>query len=178
MIARKKAAWIPMARGTRDKTSENAFWFAIEALLVIAIVAGAISVSVANYHVIIDRIRMLETHSLISGVRVDLQQAYSVTGEWPTTPRASFIKHNEYGHVTDIAFAEAGVVIFEIDATTTHGRGSRLAYRPAESNTGSSIVWTCGYAAPPPGFSIAGANRSDIDPLLLPASCRHIIARN
>jgi hypothetical protein len=103
-----------------------------------------------------------------------VHQAYAVTGEWPAAAESTFIKNTKQGHINDVAFGPAGVVTFQVGHPTLGGRGTHVSYRPAQASSfGSSIVWTCGYAEPPPGFSVAGSNRSDLDPLLLPASCRN-----
>lgn len=168
-----------MPRRPWDRTSENALWSASEALIVIAIGGGMMAVAAQSVQVAAARFQVSEAHSLIAGVRADLHQAYAVTGEWPAAAESTFIKNTQQGHINDVAFGPAGVVTFAVSSPIARGRGTHVSYRPAQASTvGSSIVWTCGYAEPPPGFSLAGTNRSDLDPLLLPASCRNTTVRN
>jgi type II secretory pathway pseudopilin PulG len=168
-----------MPRRPWDRTSENALWSASEALIVIAVGSGMMAMAAQSVPVVVARFQFVEAHSLIAGVRADLQQAYAVTGEWPVAAQATFTKNTKQGHISDVAFGPAGVVTFAVSSSTTRGRGTQVSYRPAHASTiGSAIVWTCGYAEPPPGFSLAGSNRSDVDPPLLPASCRNTTVRN
>ena len=163
-----------MPRRPWDRTSESALWSASEALIVIAIGGGMMAVAAQSIAVTAARFQAAEAHSLIAGVRADLHQAYAVTGEWPATGESTFFKDTKPGHISDVAFGPAGVVTFEVGNPTFGGRATHVSYRPAQaSNVGSPIVWTCGYAEAPPGFSVAGSNRSALDPLLLPASCRN-----
>lgn len=161
---------------------EEKSWFAVELLIVIALIGLLNVIGLTTYVGAIDKFRTIEAPFLLTGVRINVQEFRASHGRWPNeneielngVPRK---RDDIPGWKQNVSAAElagegALTLTFVPEALGTTGH---LMYRPATvtTNPSSATIWVCGYSTPPSGFTATAVNSTDIRPDLLPAACRN-----
>jgi hypothetical protein len=113
------------------------------------------------------------------GAIVELQEARALTGRWPDRDdwQPSGIRSGSNPtpgrYVLDLVASRDGAFHAEL-GTRVSARPGRLSVRAAmmPGVAGSPVVWLCGPAPAPPGFTALARNRTDAAAASLPSPCR------
>jgi type II secretory pathway pseudopilin PulG len=159
---------------------EENSWFAVELMVVIAIVGLLNGIGLTSYVEATAKFRTIEASFLLGGIRVNVQEFRALHGRWPDENEIvlnGVPRHREAipGLKQNVVAAElaAGGAISLTFTAEALGTTGHLMYRPAvTTHSSSATIWVCGYSTPPRGFAAPAANSTDILPEMLPAACR------
>ena len=154
---------------------------ALEFGAVISIVMLLTILALKNYETIIVRAQLSEAFNLTSTVRAEMIVYRAQHGHWPNTAaelhNPTLSQEKNLGQFVDhMTLNEDGSLSTFFGGTDSASllSGRQLTMRPmlVTGNPGSPVFWACsGYSAPD-GVSPSGPDKTDIDLVHLPASCR------
>lgn len=94
------------------------------------------------------------------------------TGRWSVTPGLQeLVDYSEFVERIEQGGSRYVLVLSDRHAPLA---GKRLAFRLARhpARPDASMIWLCGYAEPPAGYTVTGSNPTNIDREYLPTNCR------
>lgn len=157
--------------------------FAFEACGVFAIVMMLVTLAARNYETQISIAEISEAFTLVSTSKVDLIAHRAETGHWPSNngmsgngTLASGDKLGRYVSQLDINYGGAIDVTMGIDGVAEGIAGRRITFRfgLSDGHDGATIILACGNYPAPPGMTLAGRDRTTIDPDYLPSFCKEL----
>lgn len=152
----------------------------VEALFVAATVIFLTGVALKEYEIQAARARVSEALFLVSTARVDLVAYRAEYGRWPVDAtqagNGTLAPLEGSGrYVSTLALREDGIidVTMNQDEAKTAISGELLSFRIGlpSMDTGAPIIFTCGGSKPPPGFHVAGSDKTSISSKYLPYIC-------
>lgn len=149
----------------------------VRGMLDIAMALAILSVIVATA---LQVYRPVPVRTAITGLdsfRTELRNSVAVdqfhTGNWAVTPGLrELVEATDYVKRLD---REGSTFVLTFSGGTYPViAGKQLAFRLARSSAGADgmLIWVCGFATPPPGYTVTGSNPTNIEQEYLPTSCR------
>ncbi|MGH8224357.1 MAG: pilin [Woeseiaceae bacterium] len=151
----------------------------IELMIVVAIIGILASLAISAYQTYTVRAQVSEGLSFAAGAKVPIVDAYSNAGVAPadrTAAGMTVLATDTRGSYVSQVEIKDGRIDVTFGGPLAHQAivGQTLSLTPLETD-GNTIIWQCGYAAPPPGDPLQnGAPHipPTIDQRYLPTSCR------
>ncbi len=143
-------------------------YFILELMLSILIIGILAAIAIPIYTSYLEKAKITEAITLMSGVKSDIAEYYSIYGRLPTkAEQLPYIITS--GQYTSNLTLDNGV----LTASMRHNDFS-LSFRPALANNElpKVITYVCGYATPPNHFIVQGENKTNIPPHYLSLTCR------
>ena len=149
----------------------------IELMIVVAIIGVLASIAIPSYQDYTIRAQVVEALVLAGELKPEIQDFYRARGRFPADNEAAGVPAPEHligQYVTDIEVADGAMHIRFGNKANALIAGKILTVRPVfvTANPGSPISWNCGLSPAPNGMSPAGADRTDVLRVHLPAACR------
>jgi type IV pilus assembly protein PilA len=149
----------------------------IELMIVVAIIGILAAIAIPSYQDYTVRAQVVEALVLAGELKPSIQDFYKERGRFPADNAAAGVPAPEHligQYVTDIEVADGAVHIRFGNKANTLIAGRILSLRPVfvTANPSSPISWNCGASRAPNGMTPAGADRTDVLPVHLPAACR------
>jgi type IV pilus assembly protein PilA len=149
----------------------------IELMIVVAIIGILAAIAIPSYQDYTVRAQVVEALVLAGELKPSIQDFYKERGRFPADNAAAGVPAAEHligQYVTDIEVADGAVHIRFGNKANTLIAGRILSLRPVfvTANPSSPISWNCGASRAPNGMTPAGADRTDVLPVHLPAACR------
>jgi hypothetical protein len=175
-----KAYLIPRRRELADGTvlpsrGEESF---LENLAVLAIVAVLAGLALASYAPLSRKFAMAEAANLMLGVRTDVVAELATRGTLPD----SIVTSDISGRFFERAVWSDGEIVLDLssrfaarfvsDADAGAPGPLSLSFRVAEGPNAGNVVFLCGLAAPPAGFSAPPMRHTTVPEPYLPHFCR------
>ena len=149
----------------------------IELMIVVAIIGILAAIAIPSYQDYTVRAQVAEALVLAGELKPSIQDFYKERGRFPGDNGAAGVPAPEHligQYVTDIEVTDGAMHIRFGNKANTLIAGKILTLRPVfvTANPGSPIAWNCGASPPPNGMTAAGADRTDVLTVHLPAGCR------
>jgi type IV pilus assembly protein PilA len=140
----------------------------LELILSILIIGILVAIAIPLYTSYIEKAKISEASTLMSGVKSNVAEYYSIYGRLPTKAEQLPNIKTSGQYTSNISF-ENGV----LTASLRHNDFS-VSFRPALANNElpKAITYVCGYAAPPNHFIVQGENQTNIPSHYLSLTCR------
>lgn len=136
----------------------------LELILSVLIIGIAVSLAIPIYSNCIQKTIVTEILTLFSSAKVEAVEYYAQYGRWPNNLNWKMADTSDTGNFR----YEQGAISRDLKTT-----GQSLTIRPMMINSQAYVVaWNCGYALPPPGFTVQGPNRTNMPPMYLSYVCR------
>lgn len=150
----------------------------IELMIVVSIIGILAAVSFPNYAPYIGRAQLTEPLVLATQAQAAVRDYYKETGSFPDSNAQAGLPQPEHliaNMVTGITIEKGAINVSLGNKISSNLQGKTLTLRPAivSANPSSPITWLCGYDGAVNGMEAVGENNTDIDPTLLPRSCRN-----
>lgn len=148
----------------------------IELMVVVAIIAILVSISVPQYQEYIARSRVAEGLSLAAGAKIIVAEAYSANGPSSMDVHTkNMLKFMPTGSVKDITIEDTGAILIDFtDAVAPTGKNLLILY-PSNNpkiESGAIDLANKSIAIPWGGAWSCRGNGSTLSKNLLPAECR------
>lgn len=149
----------------------------IELMVVIAILGILLSVALPSYTDYTIRAQVAEGISMIGELKPRIVEFQRAHGRFPTDNDAGGIAEPEHligNYVDRVDLVDGALHIRFGHRVNAQIEGRLLTIRPVYVTAApdSPISWICGRAAPVPGMSAAGEDRTSLENRFLPAACR------
>ncbi len=155
----------------------------IELMIVIAIIGILAAIAIPAYQNYTIRAQVTEGLSLASGLKTDIEQYYSDSGNWPTglTSMSSQGVSNVTGkYVKSVQVNNGTIEVHYGPNASSYIQNDVLAIQPVLDQN-HDIIWVCGNAAVPASTittdgagqtSTAATGTTTVSNTYLPSSCR------
>lgn len=149
----------------------------IELMIVIAIIGILAGIAIPLYLNYVSRAETAEAFSLASYVKPRLNDYFRLHGTFPADNRAAGLPSAGSiigNYVAGVRVDQGAIDITFGQKSTGQLQGGVLTIRPllVKGSPESPIAWLCGQADPPHGMAPIGVDRTTLNPVYLPASCR------
>ena len=156
----------------------------IELMIVIAIIGILAAIAIPAYQNYTIRAQVTEGLSLASGLKTDIEQYYSDSGNWPTSlPSMSSqgVSAVTGKYVKSVTVSKGTIEVHYGPNASSYIQNDVLAIEPV-LDANHDIIWVCGNATVPAGTvntdgsnvgsTAAGGGTTTVSDTYLPASCR------
>lgn len=149
----------------------------IELMIVVAIIGILASIAIPSYQDYTIRAQVAEALTLAGELKPEIREYYRAHGDFPGDNEAAGVPQPEHllgQYVSGIEVADGAVHVTFGNHANAVIEGRTLTLRPVfvTANPSSPISWSCGGRQAPEGMTAAGADRTDVLSVHLPASCR------
>lgn len=146
----------------------------IEMMIVVGIIGIMVSISTPNYLIWATKARLKDAYSLTIEFQKDIGDFYRKHGRFPKNNAEAGMPEPKYLiglYVTSIE-VENGVMHVTLgNRIEPFLRGKVISVRPyvVIGSPRSPVAWGCGKSAPPEGMKAVGVDKTNADPVYLPA---------
>ena len=149
----------------------------IEILVVLAIVAILALMALPSGEGKINQVRLKESLKLLDNYKVQIENYYRISGEFPRENADAGLPEPEQiiGNYLQATYLTDGALHAQLgNKIHKQLKGYIVSLRPVfvPGISNAPISWICGYDSVPDGMLVAGENRTDVDAIHLPLSCR------
>lgn len=167
-----------------DKTMEVNFdrrisrgFTLIEMLIVLAIMAIILVASIPSSGGKVDQVGVNEALNLVKIYQPQIESYYQMTGEFPADNETLGIPDPDsiIGNYLSAVHLEGGALHLQLgNKIRPKLKGKVVSVRPVfvPDTPNAPVSWICGNDSVPTNMLAAGDNRTNLDPLSLPNSCR------
>lgn len=144
----------------------------LDIAMAIAVIGVLLVVSLDVYRPVPGRAAIAGLGTIAGELRNDAAVRQLHTGRWSVTSGLrDIVEDNDYIERIEREGARFVVVLSDRHPPLA---GQRLAFRLARhpARPDASMIWLCGYAEPPTGYTVAGPNPTNVDREYLPNHCR------
>jgi type IV pilus assembly protein PilA len=150
----------------------------IELMVVVTIIGILASITLPTYQDYVERSRMTEAMSMTTTIRDSVNAYYHDRLEFPTNNEMAGVPAPEHligNYVSRIDVENGAIHVTLGNKASRDIHGKTLSFRPAvvTGSPRSPIAWLCGYDKPVTGMEARGANKTDLQAVHLPLSCRN-----
>jgi len=149
----------------------------IELMIVVAIIGILAAVALPAYQTYIVRAQVVESQVIVGELKNSVAEFYKNRGRFPADNAEAGIPEARYllGNYVQGITLEAGAFHIQFGNKVNQALQDRyLTIRPIVviDSPASPFSWLCGNGAVPDGMEPVGDNRTDVEPGMLPSSCR------
>ena len=149
----------------------------IEMLIVLAIMAIILVASIPSSGGKVDQVGVNEALNLVKIYQPQIESYYKMTGEFPVDNAALGIPAPEsiIGNYLTAVHLDGGALHLQLgNKVRPQLKGKIISIRPVfvPDTPNAPISWICGNDSVPVNMLAAGDNRTNLEPLSLPNSCR------
>ena len=150
----------------------------IEMLVVLAIIAILAMMAIPSSAPLKMRQQVAEVVGYVEPLKANIESLYILNGfEFPTTNTLAGLPDADKlisSQITSVEMLDGAFHIQLGNSVYPALKGKTITVQPLVviDSPNSPIDWLCGLAAPPEGMQAVGANKTDIDNLMLPSACR------
>lgn len=149
----------------------------IELMIVVAIIGIMATIALPTYQDAVIRAQIKEGVDLAAGLKTAISEYYVQNQKFPADNQVLNAPKPEHliGNYTRSVAVQNGAIHITLgNRVHQQAQDKILTLRPAyvTENPNSPLVWVCGYAQAVDGMTAQGDNRTDIEPLFLPLTCR------
>jgi type IV pilus assembly protein PilA len=146
-------------------------------MIVVAIIGILAATAIPSYQDYTVRAQVAEALLLAGELKPSIRDFYKERGRFPADNEAAGVPAPEHligQYVTNIEVLDGAMHIRFGNKANALLAGKILTVRPifVTANPSSPIAWNCGTSSAPNGMSPAGADRTDVRGVHLPAACR------
>ncbi|MBB6521918.1 pilin [Pseudoteredinibacter isoporae] len=149
----------------------------IELMIVVAIIGILAAVALPSYQTYTTRAQVSESLVIVGELKNTVAEYYKHTGKFPLTNKDAGMPEPKYllgNYVKEIRVENGAFHIRLGNKVNAMLDGKILTVRPivVTGSPASPFSWVCGHSSIPEGMEAVGKNRTELDPALLPGSCR------
>jgi len=149
----------------------------IELMVVVAIIGILASVALPNYQQYITRSEVVEAFSMAEEMKSRVQAYYKEHLAFPQNNTDAGVPVAEKllgNRITRVEILAGAVHVHLGNKVSQPLQGKVLSFRPSVvvNSPISPMSWLCGYDDAVTGMTAVGDNRTDVESVYLPASCR------
>ena len=145
----------------------------IELMIVVAIIGILAAIALPAYQDYTIRSQVAEGPVVAEGLKTAVAESYASNGTWAANNAALGYTNPVGGsYISDVSITNGSIdITFGNKANASKLTGKKLSLRPAV-NLNGDIAWVCGKGAVPAGFTVQGADATDVDTKYLSAACK------
>jgi len=146
----------------------------IELMIVVGIIGILIAMTTPNYMLWPTKARLKVAHAMTEEFQKEISDFYRKRGRFPKDNAEAGMPAAKYliGNYVKSIEVENGVMHVTLgNRMEIFLRGKVFSVRPyvVAGSPKSPISWGCGKSPPPEGMKVVGEDRTDVDPVYLPA---------
>jgi type IV pilus assembly protein PilA len=149
----------------------------IELMTVVAIIGILASIAIPAYQDYTIRAQVVESFSITSELKLSIKDFYKDRGRFPANNAEAGVPESKYlmgNYVKRVEIVNGAMHVEFGNHVNAQLTGKTLTIRPilVSGSPASPFSWNCGYRTPPDGMEAVGEDRTTLDNVHLPGSCR------
>jgi type IV pilus assembly protein PilA len=149
----------------------------IELMIVVAIIGILAGIAIPAYQNYTMRAQVTEAFSLASELKGPIQEYRKERGVLPADNAAAGVPAPDKligNYITRVEVSQGAINVTFGNFVNKHLEGHVVTLQPivVKGSPMSPMSWRCGYRGVPNGMEALGDNRTNVDPSVLPSSCR------
>jgi hypothetical protein len=151
--------------------------FSLHSSLCLLLAAILSSIYASQTSLYSNKARLAEALTLVTTLKTEIATEYFQTGHWP---KQQILLSEAHSVVQSASFDGNGTINVYFNDDLQQLSNRILSFRAAEipSQEFSNMLWLCGFATPPASFKSNAKNLTNVDPILLPISCRPTVLQS
>jgi len=149
----------------------------IELAVVITVIGILATLAMPSYQSQAAKSQVVESLGIVAELKANVAGFYKLAAKFPVDNKEAGIPEPQYligNYVKSIELHDGAFNIFLGSKANPSIAGKILTVRPiiVKGSPASPISWLCGNASVPQGMEAVGNNQTNVDAMILPASCR------
>ncbi len=158
----------------RQQSKQEAGFTLIELMIVVGIIGILVAASTPNYVMWATKARLKEAHAMASELKGDLNEFYKKRGRFPKNNAEAGLPAPELlvgNYVKSIQVENGAMHVTLGNRMEIFLRGKVFTIHPyiVSGSPKTPVSWGCGKSPPPDGMKTIGEDKTDVDPVYLPA---------